>query len=240
MPLIRLDKYITDTGACSRSRARDRIRSGAVLVDGAAVTDPAAKIDPETVSVRLDGALLNAEEHIYVMLHKPAGLLTASRDRHRATVLDAMPEEWKRRGLFPVGRLDKDTTGLLLLTDDGVFAHRVISPKSGVTKSYLAGVDGVPGPEDVRAFASGIELKDGTKCLPARLEILGGGRVRVEISEGKYHQIKRMLAARGLPVLSLHRESIGALKLDPSLAPGEYRLLTAAETETIAPGILSK
>ena len=218
MPLIRLDKYITDTGACSRSRARDRIRSGAVLVDGAAVTDPAAKIDPETVSVRLDGALLNAEEHIYVMLHKPAGLLTASRDRHRATVLDAMPEEWKRRGLFPVGRLDKDTTGLLLLTDDGVFAHRVISPKSGVTKSYLAGVDGVPGPEDVRAFASGIELKDGTK----------------------YHQIKRMLASRGLPVLSLHRESIGALKLDPSLAPGEYRLLTAAETETIAPGILSK
>ena len=107
-------------------------------------------------------------------------------------------------------------------------------------KSYLAEVDGVPGPEDILAFASGIELKDGTKCLPARLEVLGGGRVRVEISEGKYHQIKRMLASRALPVLSLHRESIGGLKLDPALAPGEYRRLTGAETEAIAPGILSK
>ena len=240
MPLVRLDKFITDTGACSRSQARERIRRGGVRIDGEVVADPARKIDPATDVVTMDGALLGREEHIYIMLHKAAGLLTATRDPHKPTVLDAMPAEWKRRGLFPVGRLDKDTTGLLLLTDDGPFAHRVISPKSHVSKLYRARVDGLPTPSDVEAFAAGIELKDGTQCLPARLEDLGGGMVRVEIYEGKYHQIKRMLASRGLPVLELHRERVGDLWLDPALAPGEYRLLMRAEIERIAPGILSK
>ena len=240
MALVRLDKYITDTGACSRSRARDRVRAGAVSVDGSVVTDPARKIDPETSLVTLDGEVLGREEHIYVMLHKPAGVLTASRDARRPTVLDAMPESWKRRGLFPVGRLDRDTTGLLLLTDDGAFAHRVISPRSGVSKLYLAEVDGVPTAADVQAFTAGIELKDGTKCLPARLEILGNGRVRIEICEGKYHQIKRMLASRQLPVRTLHREKIGALALDPELKPGEYRKLKQEELNSIVPGNLSK
>lgn len=240
MALVRLDKYITDTGACSRSRARDRVRTGAVCVDGSVVTDPARKIDPETALVTLDGVALGREEHLYVMLHKPAGVLTASRDTRRPTVLDSMPEPWKRRGLFPVGRLDRDTTGLLLLTDDGAFAHRVISPRSGVSKLYFAEVDGVPTAADVQAFAAGIELKDGTKCLPARLEILGNGRVRVEICEGKYHQIKRMLASRQLPVRTLHREKIGALALDPELKPGEFRKLKQEELESIEPGILSK
>ena len=240
MPLVRLDKFITDTGACSRSQARERIRRGGVRIGGKVVTDPARKIDPASDVVTMDGARLGREEHIYVMLHKPAGLLTATRDPRKPTVLDAMPVEWKRRGLFPVGRLDKDTTGLLLLTDDGSFAHRVISPKSHVSKLYRARVDGAPSPLDVEAFAAGIELKDGTQCLPARLEDLGGGMVRVEIYEGKYHQIKRMLASRGLPVLELHRERVGDLWLDPALAPGEYRLLMRAEIERIAPGILSK
>ena len=240
MSRIRLDKYITDTGACSRSQARDRIRRGAVSVDGTVVTDPAQKIDPELSAVALDGRVLGREEHIYVMLHKPAGVLTATRDTRKPTVLDAMPEAWKRRGLFPVGRLDKDTTGLLLLTDDGEFAHRVISPKSHVSKRYLARVDGTPTEADAAAFAGGIVLKDGTQCLPARLELLGGGRVRVEIFEGKYHQIKRMLGSRQLPVTELHRERIGGLALDESLAPGEYRLLSREEIEQIAPDILSK
>ncbi len=240
MSLVRLDKYITDTGACSRSQARERIRRGAVSVDGEIVTDPGRKLETETSAVVMDGQRLGREEHIYVMLHKSAGVLTAARDPRRPTVLDAMPEPWKRRGLFPVGRLDKDTTGLLLLTDDGEFAHRVISPKSRVSKSYLARVDGIPSEADAAAFAEGILLKDGTRCLPARLELLGGDRVRVEICEGKYHQIKRMLGSRQLPVRELHRERIGGLTLDESLAPGEYRLLSRAELERIAPGILSK
>ena len=240
MPAVRLDKFITDTGACSRSQARERIRRGGVLLNGAVVTDPALRIDPLSAEVVMDGQRLGREEHIYVMLHKPAGVLTATRDAHKSTVLDVMPETWKQRGLFPVGRLDKDTTGLLLLTDDGEFAHRVISPKSHVSKIYFARVDGTPTEADAAAFAEGIELKDGTKCLPARLELLGGDKVRVEIYEGKYHQIKRMLGSRRLPVRELHRESIGGLVLDAALAPGEYRLLTAPELERIAPGILSK
>ena len=240
MALVRLDKYITDTGVCSRSAARERIRGGAVCVDGTAVRDPARKIDPEAARVTMDGETLGREEHLYIMLHKPAGVLTASRDARRPTVLDAMPEPWKRRGLFPVGRLDRDTTGLLLLTDDGAFAHRVISPRSGVSKLYQAEVDGTPTAADVEAFAAGIELKDGTKCLPARLEILGGGRVRVEICEGKYHQVKRMLASRQLPVRTLHREKIGGLELDPELGPGGFRMLTREELESVVPEALSK
>ncbi len=239
MPFVRLDKLITDTGLCSRSQARDWVRRGRVSVNGAVVTDPSQKID-SAAALCLDGRPVDAGGHLYVMLHKPAGLLTAARDARKPTVLDAMPEAWKRRGLFPVGRLDKDTTGLLLLTDDGAFAHRVISPKSHVSKLYEAAVAGTPTPEDVEAFREGIVLKDGTRCLPAGLEICGEGIVRVEIFEGKYHQIKRMLASRNLPVLKLHRLRIGGLWLDEKLSPGEYRLLTEEEIETIQQGLLSK
>ena len=240
MPLLRLDKLISDTGECSRSKARERIRAGRVAVDGAVVTDPGLRIDPELSRVALDGEKMDDRGHLYVMLHKPAGLLTATRDPRKPTVLDAMPEAWKRRGLFPVGRLDKDTTGLLLLTDDGAFAHRVISPKSRIPKLYEAVVDGVPTPEDTEAFRQGIELKDGTRCLPAVLEDLGDGRVRVEVFEGKYHQIKRMLGSRRLPVKELRRLRIGGLWLDASLAPGEYRRLTEQELALLGEGLLSK
>lgn len=240
MPLVRLDKLLSDTGECSRSQARERIRAGRVTVDGRAVTDPGTRIDPDVSRVALDGAETGDRGHLYIMLHKPAGLLTATRDPRKPTVLDAMPEPWKRRGLFPVGRLDKDTTGLLLLTDDGAFAHRVISPKSRITKLYEAVVEGVPGPEDIEAFRQGIELKDGTRCLPAALEDLGGGVVRVEVFEGKYHQVKRMLGSRRLPVKELRRLRIGGLWLDPTLAPGEYRRLTAEELSLLGEGLLSK
>ena len=240
MPLVRLDKLVTDAGLCSRSQARDWIRRGRVAVEGRTVTDPAEKLDPAAVSVTVDGKTIGESGHIYVMLHKPAGLLTATRDPRKPTVLDAMPEEWKRRGLFPVGRLDKDTTGLLLLTDDGDFAHKIISPKSHVAKLYEAGVEGTPTPEDIEAFRAGIELKDGTKCLPAELVDLGNSVVRVEVYEGKYHQIKRMLGSRRLPVQTLCRLRIGGLWLDERLAPGEYRRLTEEELASIAPGILSK
>lgn len=240
MPLKRLDKLITDTGLCSRSQARDRIRAGAVCVNGVVIRDASAKFDSDTATVLVDGQCIGDSGHLYVMLHKPAGLLSASRDRNKPTVLDLMPAEWRRRGLFCVGRLDKDTTGLLLLTDDGDFAHRVISPKSRIPKIYVADVEGVPAESDVTAFREGITLKDGLECLPAELRILGGGRVEVMVYEGKYHQVKRMLASRLLPVTALHRRRIGELELDSNLAPGEYRLLRQEELALLGEGLLSK
>ena len=240
MPLKRLDKLICDTGLCSRSQARDRIRAGAVSVDGVVVRDAAAKFDSDRVAVTVDGQSIGDDGHLYVMLHKPAGLLSASRDANKPTVLDLMPGEWRRRGLFCVGRLDKDTTGLLLLTDDGDFAHRVISPKSRIPKIYVAQVEGVATESDVRAFAEGITLKDGLACLPATLRPLSPGRVEVTVFEGKYHQVKRMLASRLLPVTALHRRRIGELELDSALAPGEYRLLSREEIDLLGEGLLSK
>ena len=240
MPLMRLDKLISDTGECSRSQARERIRAGRVSADGKVVTDPGARVDPDVSRIAVDGREVGDTGHLYIMLNKPAGVLTATRDPRKPTVLDAMPEPWKRRGLFPVGRLDKDTTGLLLLTDDGAFAHRVISPKSRIPKLYEAVVEGVPTPEDIEAFRQGIELRDGTKCLPAELEDLGGGVVRVEVFEGKYHQVKRMLGSRRLPVRELRRVRIGGLWLDMTLAPGEYRSLTEEELALLGEGLLSK
>ena len=240
MSQIRLDKYITDAGLCSRSQARDWIRRGRVAVDGIVVRDPAARYGTESISVSVDGMPLEKPGHIYVMLNKAAGVLTATRDPRKPTVLDAMPDEWKRRGLFPVGRLDKDTTGFLILTDDGVFAHGVISPKNHIPKLYEAVVDGTPTTEDIDAFRDGIELKDGTKCLPAGLEPVGGSTVRVEVYEGKYHQIKRMLGSRRLPVKSLSRLRIGSVWLDERLKPGEYRLMTPEEIDAVCPGYMSK
>ena len=240
MPLVRLDKILTDTGLCSRSQAREIVRRGRAAVNGIPCADPAEKFDPEAVSLTVDGEPVDGPGHIYIMLNKPAGVLTATRDPRKPTVVDAMPEEWKRRGLFPVGRLDKDTTGLLLLTDDGVFAHKVISPKSHVSKLYEAVVDGTPCEADFAAFREGILLRDGTQCLPAELIDLGGGRVQVEVFEGKYHQVKRMLGSRQMPVLHLKRLRIGGLWLDSSLAEGEYRRLTPEEIQKIQPDILSK
>ena len=240
MPLKRLDKLICDTGLCSRSQARDRIRAGAVSVDGSVIRDAAAKFDSETAYVLVDGQPIGDGGHLYVMLHKPDGLLSASRDASKPTVLDLMPAEWRRRGLFCVGRLDKDTTGLLLLTDDGDFAHRVISPKSRIPKIYVADVEGVPTESDVTAFREGITLKDGLECLPAELKILGQGRVEVMVYEGKYHQVKRMLASRLLPVTALHRRRIGQLELDGALAPGEYRVLSREELSLLGSDLLSK
>ena len=240
MPLLRLDKILTDTGRCSRSKAKELIRSGQVYVDGVCAADPAAKYDPASVRVTVAGEPIDAPGHLYVMLHKPEGLLSASTDRNKPTVLDLMPQEWKKRGLFCVGRLDKDTTGLLLLTDDGEFAHRVISPKSEISKLYEAQVDGEASPEDVRSFREGVVLKDGLHCLPATLIPIKRGLVQVEVFEGKYHQVKRMLASRGLPVTALRRLRIGGLWLDDTLSPGEYRLLTEEDLQKIAPGLLSK
>ena len=221
MERIRLDKYLCDLGKATRSESKKMIRSGRVRVDGETVTAPETKIAPDSARVTLDGEKLLWAKHHYYMMNKPAGILTATEDRRQKTVLDLLPDELRRMELFPVGRLDRDTRGLLLLTDDGDFAHRVISPKFAVEKMYDASVEGTPDESDAAAFARGIVLRDGTKCRPARLALLGEGRCLVTVTEGKYHQVKRMLAARGKPVTALKRLSIGALRLPDTLAEGE-------------------
>ena len=228
--MIRLDKYLADLGTASRQEAKRFIRAGRVTVDGAVCTAPEAKLAPETAAVCLDGVPLRYAKYRYYMMDKPAGVLTATEDRRQPTVLDLLPPELRRLGLAPVGRLDKDTTGLLLLTNDGAFAHRVISPKHRVPKVYLARTDGMPTAADAARFAAGVTLGDGTRCLPAKLEPLPEeGTCRVTVREGKYHLVRRMLAGCGTPVLALRRVAIGALALDPALGAGGFRALTEAE-----------
>ena len=233
MPLMRLDKMLADQGVASRKELREIIRSGRVCVDGATETHPERKLDPTLAAVTLDGERVGYRRFHYYMLDKPVGVVTATEDRRQRTVLDLLPAERRRLGLFPVGRLDKDTSGLLLLTDDGDFAHRVISPKSCVKKRYYAEVEGEADEQDALAFSRGIVLGDGTRCLPAELELLGGGRCLVTVMEGKYHQVRRMLASRGKPVLALRRLSVGGLRLEESLGPGGFRELSEQDLCTL-------
>lgn len=230
---LRLDKILTDTGRWSRKESREVIRAGRVTVGGTVVRRPEQKADPQAEEIAVDGAPLGWSAHSYLMLHKPAGVLTATEDRSAPTVLDLVPAGLRRPGLAPVGRLDKDTTGLLLLTDDGALAHALLSPRRHVDKVYLAQIEGTVREEDCAAFRAGLTLGDGTKCLPAELEGLGPGCCRVTVREGKYHQVKRMLALRGLPVRALSRISFGPLRLDGALAPGQVRALTAAEIDAL-------
>ena len=232
MPLIRLDKYLSDALGLSRREAKALLGTGHVLLDGRAATRGDEKLDPLRDTVALDGRVLSVPEKLYLMLNKPAGVLTATTDSRQPTVLDLLSVEYRRKRLFPVGRLDRDTTGLLLLTDDGDFAHRIISPKSRVPKLYEAEVSGTLGEEDVRAFTDGLTLSDGTRCLPAELTLLGGDTVRVEVCEGRYHQVKRMLASRGAPVRALRRLRIGGLWLDTTLMAGEHKILSDAERDS--------
>ena len=230
----RLDKLLSSTGRWSRREAKQLIKEGRVLVDGRPARSGEEKADPGGAAILVDGAPLALRRRTYVMLHKPAGVLSATEDPRQRTVLDLLPPELRRLGLSPVGRLDKDTEGLLLLTDDGELAHRLLSPKNHVDKVYLARLDRPLGPADQAAFAQGITLADGLRCLPARLELLGDGtEVLVTLHEGKFHQIKRMAASRGAAVCWLKRLSMGPLQLDPALKKGEYRLLTCEEVAKI-------
>lgn len=225
MPKIRLDKFLADRGVATRSQLKEIVRSGRVLVNDTVVKGPEYKLDPDLDRVSLDGQLLTASRLRYLMMDKPLGVVTATEDPKEKTVLDLLPPELRRAGLFPVGRLDKDTSGLLLLTNDGDFAHRVISPKSAVEKCYSARVEGEVDEEDVKAFRDGLILRDGTRCLPAGLEPLDSGHCLVRVTEGKYHQVRRMLASRGKPVLELRRLSVGGLILDESLGSGGWKEL---------------
>ena len=228
----RIQKVLADQGICSRREAERLIAAGKVKVNGHPVT-LGDKMDPDYDKVTIDGQtqrIVRKRQYTYIMLHKPAGVLSATEDSRQKTVLELLPPELRRRGLSPVGRLDKDTEGLLLLTDDGELAHRLLSPKYHVDKRYYAEVDGLLGPADADAFAKGMTLDDGLVCLPAGLELCGSGACIVTLQEGKFHQVKRMLAFRGAPVRYLKRLSMGPLVLDETLAPGAFRELTAAET----------
>ena len=230
----RLDKLLAATGRWSRREAKALVREGRVLVDGVPALRAEDKVDPDRSTVLVDGGDIGYARHVYVMLHKPAGVLSATEDPRQETVLDLLPPELKKRGLFPVGRLDKDTTGLLLLTDNGELAHRLLSPKKHVDKVYQARLDRPLGEADRDAFARGILLEDGYRCMAAELELLGDGtEVRIVLREGKFHQVKRMTAARGSQVLSLKRLRMGPLVLDEALAPGQWRRLTPAEVQAL-------
>lgn len=225
----RLDKLLAGTGKWSRREVKALVRQGLVRVDGRLAASAEDKLDPAAAIITVAGETIALHRFTYVMLHKPAGVLTATEDRKQPTVLDLLPPELRRIGLAPVGRLDKDTEGLLLLTNDGELAHRLLSPKYHVDKRYLARVDGELSATDAEAFACGMTLGDGLECLPAGLEVLPDRVCIVTLREGKFHQVKRMLAARGAPVLYLKRLSMGPLTLDDSLAAGAYRLLRAEE-----------
>lgn len=229
----RLDKLLAGTGKWSRRGVKALVRQGLVRVDGRLAASAEDKLDPAAAIITVAGETVALHRFTYVMLHKPAGVLTATEDRKQPTVLDLLPPELRRIGLAPVGRLDKDTEGLLLLTNDGELAHRLLSPKYHVDKRYLARVDGELSAADAEAFARGMTLGDGLECLPAGLEVLPDRVCVVTLREGKFHQVKRMLAARGAPVLYLKRLSMGPLTLDDSLAAGAYRLLRAEEISAL-------
>lgn len=236
MSLERLDKIIASQGFGSRKEAQSLIKSGKVQVNGQAVRLPDFKADAQADSITVGGAPLAYKQFVYIMMNKPAGVVSASRDPKMKTVVDLVPEALYRRGLFPAGRLDRDTTGLLILTDDGDFAHRMLAPKKHVYKLYQATIDGPVGETEIRRFAEGVEFEDGTLCLPAALTVLLPGErptVEVSIREGKFHQVKKMFRAVGRTVLALERVRIGALSLDPALAPGQSREMTPDETKQV-------
>jgi len=226
----RLDKFLCDCGAGTRSQVKQILKSGRVTVDGRIAGDGSMKLDPRSVRVCLDGQPLSCRGRTVIMLNKPAGFVTATEDDRSATVMELLPAQY--RHLKPVGRLDKQTEGLLLFTDDGDLLHRLISPKKDVPKVYYARHEGQADEADVRAFAEGLTLRDGTKCRSALLQPLGPGQSRITVCEGKYHQVRRMMASRDMTVLYLERQQEAGLTLG-DLPRGSVRELTEEEVEAL-------
>ena len=229
----RLDKIISNLGYGSRKDVKSFVKKGIVEVDGKVVKDNGLLIDPEKSVIKINGEEILYREYIYLMMNKPDGVISATHDNKDETVIDLLNLEHQVFEPFPVGRLDKDTVGLLLLTNDGELNHRLISPKWHVDKVYYAEIDEKVDEKDILAFKKGITLDDGYKCLEAKLEILSssddGSKIRLTIQEGKFHQVKRMFEAVGKKVIYLKREEFGGLYLDPDLEEGEYRELTDEE-----------
>ncbi len=237
--LQRLDKLIASQGRFSRREVQELIKNGAVKVNGITVRDRGAKSDDEKDIICVNGEQLDFQRFVYIMLNKPKGFVSATNDKNEKTVIDLVPKEFKGRNLFPAGRLDITTTGFVLVTDDGDFAHRILSPKNHIEKTYEARLAESVTEGQLEAVRNGIGLKDGTKCLPAKVTVLADGEkplVEIKICEGKYHQIKRMFAAAGNGVIELKRTQMGGLTLDPNLKEDECRLLDAHEVQKIEKG----
>ena len=228
----RLDKFLCDCGVGTRSQVKAILKTGAVTVDGTVQKDGSAKIDPEKAAVCCQGQVLSRRGSVILMLNKPAGFVTATEDPVEKTVMELLPQEYLKLNVKPVGRLDKATEGLLLFTNDGDLLHRLISPKKEVAKVYYAQHEGTAGTADMEAFRAGITLRDGTVCLPAQLEPLGPGESLITVREGKYHQVRRMMASRNMTVTYLERRREGPLELG-DLPRGQVRELTAEEAALV-------
>ncbi len=236
MGKMRLDKYLVHVGYGTRSTVQKLIKSKKVQVDDVVVQKPETSIDPEKAVVKIGGRIMDYQEFYYFILHKPAGYITATEDKKLPTVLDLLEEEDRNKDVAPVGRLDKDTEGLLVLTNDGKTTHELLSPKKHVDKVYYARVAGKVIPEDCEIFAKGMTLTDGTIFAPGKLEIITSGEeseVYVTIKEGKFHQVKRMVQAIGKEVVYLKRIKMGNFSLPEDLVLGEYRQLTKEELKQL-------
>lgn len=231
----RIDKIIASQGQYSRSEVKKLVKSGRVTLDGRVIKSSDEKADPDKNIIAIDGKAVNYKKHIYIMLNKPQGVVSATEDRDHPTVIDLVPKGLRRDGLFPAGRLDGDTVGFVLITDDGDFAHEILSPKNHIMKTYHATLQRDLTQEDIDAFKNGIELKDGTLCLEAEVTAIDSDKpmAQVKICEGKYHQVKRMFAALGNKVLYLKRVKMGELSLDESLEEGQCREITPEELKLI-------
>lgn len=228
----RLDKAIASQGKLSRSDVHELIKKGFVRVNGNVCTKKDLKVDIDIDTVEINGKKLDFSRYIYIMLNKPKGVISASEDKRVSTVIDLIPDDMKRKNLFPAGRLDKDTTGLLIITNDGDYAHRMLSPKKHVDKVYHAVIEGRVGEKEILEFERGVSFEDGFKCLPAKLNVIDdkdNQTCEVTIREGKFHQVKKMFLAVGCRVLELKRVKIGALKLDENLKSGECKILNQDE-----------
>lgn len=228
----RLDKFLCDSGVGTRSQVKAILKAGRVAVDGKPEKDNGRKIDPKTQTVTLDGEVLGGYRRIVLMMNKPGGFVTATEDKNEKTVMELLPPEYRNLDLKPIGRLDKATEGLLLFTNDGDLLHRLISPKKEVPKVYYARHEGTAGEADVAAFDAGLTLRDGLECLPAKLEPIGPGESLVTVCEGKYHQVRRMMASRDMTVLYLERRQEGMLVLG-DLPRGQVRELTQEEIQQL-------
>ena len=231
----RLDKFLCDSGAGTRSQVKGILKSGRVTLNGVAVKDGSLKFDPAQAVVCLDGEVLGGYRRVVLMLNKPAGYVTATEDKNDRTVMELLPPEYQHLDLKPVGRLDKATEGLLLFTNDGDLLHRLITPKKEVPKVYYARHEGTADAEDVQAFADGLVLRDGLHCLPAKLEPLGPGESLITVCEGKYHQVRRMMASRNMTVSYLERREESGLTLF-DLPRGQVRELTDVEITQLEKG----
>lgn len=231
----RIDKIIASQGKYSRSEVKKLVKDGRVTLDGKVIKSSDVKADPDINDIAIDGKSIGYKKHLYIMLNKPQGIVSATEDTDHKTVIDLVPKELKRDGLFPAGRLDADTVGFVLITDDGDFAHRILSPKNHIMKTYHATLQRPVTQEDIEAFKNGVELKDGTLCLEAQVRPLDSDKpmAEIKICEGKYHQVKRMFAALGNKVVFLKRVKMGKLSLDESLEEGQCREITAEELRLI-------